>query len=129
MLSKENVNLQTNTPVTAIETDDNDGGYTVNTNRGQVKTPTIVFATNGYTAGLLPQYGNIITPTKAAASHITVPLGQHASYLLNTYNIRYAPNRVDYLNPRPDGSIVIEGGNGRMRKSASFGTMFTMIPP
>jgi len=116
VLSKGNANLQTNTAVTAIETDDDDGGYTVNTNRGQVKTPIIVFATNGYTAGLLPQYRNIITPTKATASHITVPLDQHAPYLSNTYNIRYAPNRVDYLNPRPDGSIVVGGGKWTYEK-------------
>ena len=116
VLNRGNANLQTNTAVTAIETDDDDRGYTVSTNRGQVKTPVIVFATNGYTAGLLPQYRNIITPTKATASHITVPLGQHAPYLSNTYNIRYAPNRVDYLNPRPDGSIVVGGGKWTYEK-------------
>lgn len=116
VLSKGHVNLQTNTAVTAIETHGDDGGYTVNTSRGQVKTPTVIFATNGYTAGLLPQYRNIITPTKATASHITVPPGQHAPYLSNTYNLRYAPNRVDYLNPRPDGSIVVGGGKWTYEK-------------
>lgn len=110
MLSKGTANLQTNTPVAAIETDGEDGGYLVITERGRVKTPTIVFATNGYTAGLLPQYRNVITPAKATASHITVPPDQHAPYLSNTYNIRYASDRVDYLNPRPDGSIVVGGG-------------------
>lgn len=116
VLSKGNANLQTNTAVTAVETDDDDRGYTVNTNRGQVKASTIVFATNGYTAGILPQYRNIITPAKATASHITVPPGQQAPYLSNTYNLRYAPNRVDYLNPRPDGSIVVGGGKWTYEK-------------
>ncbi|MCJ1390512.1 hypothetical protein MMC18_003372 [Xylographa bjoerkii] len=116
VLSKGKVNLQTNTAVTAIETDDGDGGYTVTTNRGQVKTPIIVFATNGYTAGLLPQYRNVITPTKATASHITVPIGQSAPYLSNTYNLRYTSDRVDYLNPRPDGSIVVGGGKWTYEK-------------
>ncbi|CZR66791.1 related to oxidoreductase [Phialocephala subalpina] len=117
VLSKGTANLQTNTAVTAIETHDDDGGYTVTTNRGQVKTPIIVFATNGYTAGLLPQYHNIITPTKATASHITVPANKPApQYFSNTYNIRYSKNRVDYLNPRPDGSIVIGGGKWTYEK-------------
>lgn len=111
VLSKGNANLQTNTPVTAIEPI-HDGGYTVKTNRGDVKTPTVVLATNGYTAGLLPQYKNVITPIKGTASHITVPpdTARPPPYLSNTYNIRYAPNRVDYLNPRPDGGIVVGGG-------------------
>lgn len=111
VLSKGNANLQTNTPVTAIETT-HDGGYTVKTNRGAIETPTVVLATNGYTAGLLPQYKNVITSIKGTASHITVPpdTTRPPPYLSNTYNIRYAPNRVDYLNPRPDGGIVVGGG-------------------
>jgi glycine/D-amino acid oxidase-like deaminating enzyme len=116
VLKKGNANLQTNTAVTGIETDDNDREYTVHTNRGYVKTPIIVFATNGYTAGLLPQYCNIITPTKATASHITAPIKQQVPYLSNTYNLRYAANRVDYLNPRPDGSIVVGGGQWTYQK-------------
>lgn len=116
VLSKGNANLQTNTPVIAIETDGDDEEYTVNTNRGQVKTPIIVFATNGYTAGLLPQYDNIITPTKVTASHISVPPGQHTPYLSNTHNLRYDPNHIDYLNPRLDGSIVVGGGKRTYEK-------------
>lgn len=112
VLSKGDANLQTNTPVTTIEMNHETGGYTVKTSRGEVKSPTIVFATNGYTGGLLPQYKNVITPIKGTASHITVPpdTQQPPPYLSNTYNIRYTSKRVDYLNPRPDGSIVVGGG-------------------
>jgi len=117
VLNKGNTNLQTNTSVTAIEPIDNDEGYIIHTDRGQVKTPVIVFATNGYTGGLLPQYRNIIIPTKATASHITVPAGQKTPYLSNTYNIRYAADRVDYLNPRPNGSIVVGGGKWTYEKN------------
>jgi glycine/D-amino acid oxidase-like deaminating enzyme len=100
---------------TTTETEADDG-HTIHTDRGKVKTPTIVFATNGYTAGLLPQYRNVITPTKATASHITIPPGHDAPYLSNTYNIRYSKHRVDYLNPRPDGSIVVGGGKWTYEK-------------
>ncbi|RDW78672.1 NAD(P)/FAD-dependent oxidoreductase [Aspergillus mulundensis] len=126
-LNKGNVNLQTNTPVTSIEThingnDQNQQIYTIKTDRGSIKTPTIILATNGYTAGLLPQYRSIITPAKATASHITVPEGKSAPApsLSNTYNIRYAPNRVDYLNPRPDGGIVVGGGQWTYRENRAL---------
>ena len=116
MLRKEKTNLQTNTPVTSIETNGDQGGYPIFTHRGKVKTPTIVFATNVYTAGLLPQYKNVITPTEATASHITVPAGKKVPYLSNAYNIRYTKDKVDYLNPRPDGSIVVGGGKWTYEK-------------
>ena len=116
VLQKGDVYLQTNTPVESIETNDSNGSYTIVTKRGSIKAHTIVFATNGYTSGLLPQFKDVITPGKAVASHITVPEGKDAPYLSNTYNIRYAPGRVDYLNPRPDGSIVVGGGQWTYKK-------------
>ncbi|KAL4789682.1 FAD dependent oxidoreductase [Aspergillus venezuelensis] len=106
-MAKGNINLQTNTPVTAI---DPGSEYTVHTPRGSVRTPVVVHATNGYAAGLLSQYDGVITPAKATASHIAVPQGNRVPYLSNTYNIRYTSSRVDYLNPRPDGGIVVGGG-------------------
>jgi glycine/D-amino acid oxidase-like deaminating enzyme len=37
--------------------------------------------------------------------------GPVSPHLGTTYNIKYAPGgRVDYLNPRPDGGIVLGGG-------------------
>ncbi|KAL4947208.1 FAD dependent oxidoreductase [Aspergillus filifer] len=69
-MAKGNINLQTRTPVTAI---DSGSIHTVHTPRGSVRSPVVVHATNGYAAGLL--------------SHC-----------------------IDYLNPRPDGSIVVGGG-------------------
>ncbi|KAL4808788.1 FAD dependent oxidoreductase [Aspergillus unguis] len=113
VLDKGNVNLQTNTPVTGITTADI---YTLTTPRGDIRTPTIIFATNGYTAGLLPQYAGVITPSKATASHITIPNDISVPYLSNTYNLRYDSDHVDYLNPRPDGSIVVGGGKATYEK-------------
>ncbi|KAL2842786.1 FAD dependent oxidoreductase [Aspergillus pseudoustus] len=120
VLRTGNANLQTNTPVTSIETipadtnnaDGEQENYIIKTPRGDIKTRTLILATNGYTAGLLPQYRNVITPAKATASHIAVPPNRDPAppYLSNTYNIRYTVRRVDYLNPRPDGGIVVGGG-------------------
>lgn len=82
------------------------------TPRGTLRADKVVFASNGYTAGLLPQYRNTIVPIKSTASHISVPADtpHPPPYLATTYNIRFQPNRVDYMNPRPDGSIVVGGG-------------------
>ncbi|PYI15975.1 FAD dependent oxidoreductase [Aspergillus violaceofuscus CBS 115571] len=121
VLRTGHANLQTNTPVTAIETQateqsgDREEQYVIKTPRGDIKTSTVILATNGYTAGLLPQYHNVITPAKATASHIAVPPDHYPPYLSNTYNIRHASDRVDYLNPRPDGGIVVGGGKEAYR--------------
>lgn len=78
-----------------------------------------VFATNGYPAGLLEQYRKIITPAEATCAHISLAKAKNAPYLSTTYNIRFAPDRVDYMNPRPDGSIVVGGGQWQYRDDNS----------
>jgi glycine/D-amino acid oxidase-like deaminating enzyme len=105
----QHLNVQTNTPVTVI-TIDNQGGNIISTPRGTIRSRKIILATNGYTAGLLPQFKDIIVPIRGIASHI-VPEKPVHPHLSNTYNISYGPEQgVDYLNPRPDGSIVVGGG-------------------
>jgi glycine/D-amino acid oxidase-like deaminating enzyme len=110
----EVVNVQMNTPVTAITSEDQ--GNILTTPRGNIKARKVVFATNAYTAGLLPTFNKVITPVKGMASHHTPARPIHP-HLNNTYNIHFAPipsgkpTGTDYLNPRPDGSIVVGGGN------------------
>lgn len=103
------VNLQTRTPVTTIQ---HESGYSVlQTDQGALKARKVVFATNAYTGGLCDVYNGKIIPYKGTAVHIVprVPVSPHLSH---TYNISYAPEGlgVDYLNPRPDGGIVVGGG-------------------
>lgn len=111
LVERTSINVQTNTPVTGVTNDKYCS--TIRTARGSIKAHKVVLATNGYTAGLLNQYKGTIVPTKGTACHISphpVPISPH---LTHTYNISYipGPNRVDYLNPRPDGGIVVGGGN------------------
>jgi len=127
--------VHANTPVTSLEEDTQEstsslssGPHTtiVHTLRGSILADKVIFATNGYTPALLPQYKSIITPVKGTACHIAVPHHDASSSppanhdkfpahvppppnLSNTYNIKYTSSRVDYMNPRPDGSIVIGG--------------------
>ena len=50
------------------------------------------------------------TPTKATACHIALPEGKTALRLSYSCNIKHVTGRVDYMNPRPDGGIVVGGG-------------------
>jgi glycine/D-amino acid oxidase-like deaminating enzyme len=100
------------------------------TPRGTLTAKKVVLATNAYTASLLPSFSKTIVPYKGMNSHhapspsasSSSPHPNHTSHatqshLNNTYNIHFAPlspkhpTGCDYLNPRPDGSIVVGGGS------------------
>ncbi|KAI0436993.1 FAD dependent oxidoreductase superfamily protein [Xylaria telfairii] len=113
------LNLQTETPVLGVEYiekgEDGLSETLVHTSRGMVRAKKVVFATNGYTAGLLPRYEGVITPYKGTAAHLIPSLakGPIFPHLSHTYNLEFGLNdveTVDYLNPRPDGGIVVGGG-------------------
>ncbi|KAL4951018.1 FAD dependent oxidoreductase [Aspergillus filifer] len=109
------VNLQTNTPVTSITklSSSSEQIWTLSTPRGNLKTKTVILATNGYTSSLLPQYQTAITPVRGTCSRILVP-PSHYTYnpdlrLTKSYIIRHNDWNYDYLIPRSDGSIVVGG--------------------
>ncbi|KAF4332960.1 gamma-glutamylputrescine oxidoreductase [Fusarium beomiforme] len=106
-LKHENLNLQTNTPVTEIPTSPNaDGSWSVTTSRGVIKARKVIMATNAYTAALLPEYHEKIIPYRAICSRIVAP---SPPMLADSYAIRFNSTDFDYLIPRPDGSIVVGG--------------------
>jgi glycine/D-amino acid oxidase-like deaminating enzyme len=115
LVEEEALNLQTNTPVEAVHLH-NDHSTTALTPRGSIHAKHVIFATNAYSAGLLPQYRGTIIPIKALGTHISVPTKEGRTqpppppYLSNTYNMGFGGGRDDWLNPRPDGSIVVGGG-------------------
>lgn len=113
LVEKGSVNLQTSTPVTSVsQHPENPSSSLIKTPRGSLRAKKVVFATNAYTAGICPQYQNIIVPVRGTACHIVPKPEPVSPHLACTYNIFYAskPERVDYLNPRPDGGIVVGGG-------------------
>ncbi|KAI1424965.1 FAD dependent oxidoreductase [Xylaria sp. FL1777] len=119
------LNLQTETPVLDVDYiekgEDGSPETIIRTPRGSVLAKKVVFATNAYTAGLLPQYKGIITPYKGTASHLAPsPIkGPVFPHLSHTYNLEFGLNdreTVDYLNPRPDGGIVVGGGKWLFEK-------------
>jgi glycine/D-amino acid oxidase-like deaminating enzyme len=100
-------NIQTNTPVIAVT--EKDEVNTIRTARGDMKADTVIFATNAYTSGLLPSFKDVIVPVRGMATHL-VPAKPIHPHLTNTYNLDFGPGKgVDYLNPRPDGGIVVGG--------------------
>ncbi|OHW89908.1 FAD dependent oxidoreductase [Colletotrichum incanum] len=103
------VNLQTHTPVKAVtETPDEDGYLTLTTSRGKVRATKIVYATNGYTSSLLPEFVDKIVPVRGVCSHIT-PGKSPAPLLPHSYIIRWSDTEYEYLIPKLDGSIVVGG--------------------
>lgn len=88
MAVESGVNLQTNTPATSVsETQDAAGKWTVSTPRGSIKAEKVIFATNGYTAGILPQFQENIIPVRGICSRITVPEGKTAPALPFSYSV------------------------------------------
>ncbi|RWA14901.1 hypothetical protein EKO27_g143 [Xylaria grammica] len=120
------LNLQTETPVLDAEYiekgEDGSPETIVHTSRGSVRAKKVVFATNAYTAGLLPQYEGVVTPYKGTAAHLapSPTKGPVFPHLSHTYNLEFGLNdreTVDYLNPRPDGGIVVGGGRWVFEKN------------
>ncbi|KAK7428883.1 hypothetical protein QQZ08_004653 [Neonectria magnoliae] len=107
------VNLQTHTPVTeATKLPDAEGYFTLTTPRGSIRAKEIVYATNGYTSSLLPEFADTIIPARGICSHIK-PAKNPAPFLPNSYMIRWSETEYEYLIPRPDGSIVVGGARSK----------------
>ncbi|KAK6213157.1 FAD dependent oxidoreductase [Colletotrichum tabaci] len=103
------VNLQTHTPVEAVtQNPDEDGYLTLTTPRGKVRAAKVVYATNGYTSSLLPEFVDKIVPVRGICSHIT-PGKRPAPLLPNSYIVRWSDTEYEYLIPKLDGSIVVGG--------------------
>ncbi|KAK6381295.1 hypothetical protein LTS17_004352 [Exophiala oligosperma] len=117
-IDRPNVNLQTRTQVTSVsDRHDPDGFFHVETStRGTTLARKVVFATNAYTAGILPMYHRTIVPVRGTGAHI-VPLrtSKDPTPTLRrrvntcTYNIFHRHGQVDHLVHRPDGGVVIGG--------------------
>ena len=62
------LNLQTKTPVDDVSPIEDDEGkrhrYAVRTQRGTIKARHVILATNAYTADLLPEFADLIVPTR-----------------------------------------------------------------
>jgi len=98
------LDLQTNTPATSISKATDSAGkttWTVTTPRGTIKTQTVILATNGYTAHLLPQLQEVIVPFRGVVT--AQRPGQslpHGGNLPTTYSFVYKEG-YEYMITRP----------------------------
>lgn len=103
------VNVQAFTPVTSVVSDSS--GHIIHTPRGSVRTSKVVYASNAYTSGLLPEYSASIVPCRGICCHIGIPEGKTAPFLPYSYGIgtKTGESGGSYLISRPDGSIIVGG--------------------
>ena len=115
------LNLQTHTPVTHVSSPSDAGEpCLVSTTRGNIRAKKVIFASNGYTAGMLPEYTEKIVPCRGTCCRIVTPDLEKAPYLTNSYVLGQGGGIYDYLIPRADGSIIVGGAKATMGKDRSI---------
>ncbi|KAL4890099.1 phosphoenolpyruvate phosphomutase-domain-containing protein [Aspergillus ambiguus] len=132
MVDSKEINVQALTPMTSVNS--TASGHIVHTPRGSISTLKVVYASNAYTFGLLPEYSASIVPSRGIICHIDVPEGKRAPFLPYSYVIRSEDGKgSSYLISRPDGSIVVGGAHYTFRedKPQWFGVIddSTLIEP
>lgn len=111
----KHVNMQTNTPVTAVREDTVNEVWIVDTPRGSIKAQKIVHASNAYVSTLLPEYAKSVIPCRGICTYVAVPEGKSAAKLTNLYVIRDAAGVLSYLIPHSGGTDgVVVGGSSRV---------------
>nr|POE63408.1 gamma-glutamylputrescine oxidoreductase [Quercus suber] len=117
LVASGDVNLQTHTPVTAIEPiNDGHDGFTVTTPRGKLHANKIVHASNAYVAGLLPEYAAAVVPCKGICSRITIPTAPAPLVPQTSYIERTEDRTLSYLIPRQVDNSIIVGGAATLFK-------------
>ncbi|KAI1084130.1 FAD dependent oxidoreductase [Whalleya microplaca] len=112
-------NLQTHTPVRGVA--DGEGYWTLATARGATRARRVVFATNAYTSGLLPEYARAIYPARGTACR-AVPAAAAAGptdELLGSCAVGFGSPAVldSYYGLRPDDSLIVGGANAAFKYS------------
>ncbi|KAJ7237520.1 DAO-domain-containing protein [Mycena haematopus] len=111
----QGLNLQTWTPVTSVTAAaDKPGLWDVNTARGTISTPTVVYATNAYTSSILPAFAKYIQPTAHMCDKVVPPRAYAGSKALqNSYGVLAPGGGLYSINPRcnADGIVLFGGAN------------------
>ncbi|KAJ7667035.1 DAO-domain-containing protein [Mycena rosella] len=109
------LNLQTWAPVTSVTASTKAAGHwDVNTARGAVSARTVVYATNAYTSGVLPDFAKYIQPTAHMCNKVVPPRAfAGGKALQNSYGVLAARGGLYSINPRcsADGVVLFGGSN------------------
>lgn len=109
LVSAGRVNLQTNTPVEAIDDNDGDEYATLRTPRGSLRARTVVHATNAWMGHLLPEIQPFLSPVRVNAVHWAPDAqGKSALGTVPEYSVwyRYGRKDYDYLIQQRSGGVV-----------------------
>jgi hypothetical protein len=123
-MEKARLNLQANTAVVEVSERDGNGWITVKTLRGDVRTRTVVHATNRWASHLLPEFGNLIFGVRGTLASIQAPEGfikhtgaQHWDHVVNVYLppslkpfVNGMPQNYHIQLPPPYNAIIVGGG-------------------
>ncbi|KAJ7627132.1 DAO-domain-containing protein [Roridomyces roridus] len=117
------LNLQTWTPVSSVTPSASVGLWSVHTPRGVISTPTVVYATNAYTSGVLPSFASYIQPTAHMCNKVIPPrtfAGGRA--LQNSYAVMAEGGGTYTINPRctADGILLFGGDGPNQRKLKEY---------
>ncbi|KAK7060512.1 hypothetical protein VNI00_001277 [Paramarasmius palmivorus] len=105
------LNLQTSTPVLSVTRATSEDKWIVETTRGAIATHKVVYATNAWTAHLLPEYLGKIVPKRVQIGAV-VPTRNYSGsrMLLSSSAWIDSLEKVDYIAQRPKDGIIIVGG-------------------
>lgn len=104
--SNLNLNIQFNKLVNSVDFNENSQKWQIKTSDGdEVKTKIVVYATNGYTSYLLPEYGSKISPVKNQ-----VILSKIVNETIWSDAGGGFGDDFQYYNQRESGRILIGGG-------------------
>ncbi|CAF1250379.1 unnamed protein product [Adineta steineri] len=118
---EKGMNLQTNTCVSSATRLPSDE-WSIVTSRGTLKASKVIFATNAYTAGIVPVLNDKIVPIPGTVCRITPSINYMLSPLEMTYSIRSNGHNFDYMIPRQvgDRSIILGGARRTYMHNKKF---------
>ncbi|KAL4970209.1 NAD(P)/FAD-dependent oxidoreductase [Aspergillus stella-maris] len=119
-VAENNLNIQTNTVVTAVK--ESDDFATVHTTRGTMKSPIVIHATNAWMSHLVPELRPFVSPVRANVQR-HLPPGSTSISIDNSLWLRYAEHDYDYMVQRPDGSFILGRANTARRATSDDGKM------
>ncbi|KAJ6535049.1 DAO-domain-containing protein [Mycena capillaripes] len=118
------LNLQTWTTAYSVTANpDTEGLWDIHTSRGIITTPTVVYATNGYTSGILPSFEPFIQPETFMWQKFTPPQSFSGSKALeHSFDVRVKGGGFFGVNPRlmGDGNILFGGSNPAQEKMYAY---------
>jgi glycine/D-amino acid oxidase-like deaminating enzyme len=135
LITKENFNLQTNTPVTSLQKVEADDSWILHTSRGMVAAKNVILTTNAYTSHLLPKMKDLIVPVQGEMSSLLPPkCVRHStsgkplamSYVFAGHDKEKDIYQDDYLIQRPfspsgEGGELMFGGGRQYASKGGVG--------